>query len=98
MNDEQIRATETPAADLAEIVRQYKDKRRLLEFEQRQVTRLQRQGKQAEAAAAQQRIDTLTATVDTLRENLNAAHRNGMGRKLPEERMLKAEDANFIRG
>ncbi len=97
MENEQIRATETPAADLAEIVRQYKDKRRLLEFEQRQVTRLNRQGKQAEAAEAQRRVDAMSATVDALRETLKAAHMNGNGRKLPEERMLKAEDANYIR-
>lgn len=94
MNTEQIRTTE-PAADLSETMQQYKDKRRLLEFEKRQVARLNKQGKQAEAAAAQRRVDSMSATVETLRETLKAAHRKG--RKLPEERMIKADDAKYIR-
>ena len=96
MNNEQIRTTETPAAaDLAETLQQYKQVQALLGFERRQVKRLTNQGKTAEADAAQLRVDKLTATAETLRATIKGAHRRA--RKRPEERMIKADDANFIR-
>lgn len=97
MNNEQIRTTETPAADdLAETLQQYKQTQALLGFEQRQVKRLTNQGKTAEAEATQLRVDKLAATAETLRATIKGAHRRA--RKRPEERMIKADDANFIRG
>ena len=95
MNAEQIRTTETPAADLTETLQKYKQVQSLLGFERRQVKRLTNQGKTAEAAAAQLRVDELTATAETLRVTLKGAHRRA--RKRPEERMIKADDANYIR-
>ena len=94
-NRKRERGAEAPAIDLQETMQKYQDARHLLAFEKRQVTRLQKEGRQAEAAAAQRRVEQFTAEANSLRAVLKDAHRRG--RKLPEQRMNRAEAAQFIR-
>lgn len=95
MNNGKIQTPGTSTAEIAEIAQNYKKNRSRLEYEKRQLEKQREQGNSAAAAETRKRVDELTVTVESLRKSLADAHR--ATRKTPEEKMIKANNADFIR-